>query len=105
MANSLNLRLTEDARAAINGFMARQDDDECVPGLTVNRRHGETHENWSVCAFGPERIRFFEHLARCFGHDFFFECDGMRFILPQSQLIAKLAGRTLDYTLQRYVIR
>jgi hypothetical protein len=104
MPNPLPLRLTEDARAAIDAFMASQD-DECMPGLDVNHRFGEPREQWRVCAFGPERIRFFEHLAKCFGYDFFYECDGMIFILPQSHLPPRLSGRTLDYMLKRYVLR
>ncbi len=100
MAASLNLRLTEAARAAIDGFMASLDYDEGVPCLLRSRElaknGGGGGEKWTVGAYHPERIRFFEQLRRATGLEFFFECDGLVFLLWQPQLASTLEGKTLD---------
>jgi hypothetical protein len=109
MPAPLNLRLTEAARAAIDGFMAKLDYDEGVPCLLRQRdaaiEGGRCEEKWTVGAYHPDRIRFFEQLRRATGLEFFFECDGLVFLLWQPQLATTLQGKTLDYSFQRYLIR
>ena len=104
MARPLNLRITDAARGAIDGFMASLE-DEGVPALSVSRKWGENQERWMVGAYHPERIRFFEQLAKVSGFDFFFECDGLIFLLPYTRVVGRLEGRTLDYAYSRYVVR
>jgi hypothetical protein len=108
MAESLNLRLTEAARAAIDSFMAGLDYDEGVPCLLRSRASaegGRCDEKWTVGAYHPDRIRFFEQLRRATGLEFFFECDGLVFLLWQPQLASTLRGKTLDYSFRRYLVR
>jgi hypothetical protein len=105
MPRSINLRLTEAARAAIDAFMAGLDYDEGVPVLLRDRastEDGRCEEKWTVRAYHPDRIRFFEQLCRATGLEFFFECDGLVFLLWQPQLAATLQGKTLDYSFRRY---
>jgi hypothetical protein len=104
-AKPLNLRLTEAARAAIDSFMAGLDYDESVPCLVRIREHGAPQEKWTVGAYHPERVRFFEQLRRATGLEFFFECDGLVFLLWQPQLATALEGKTLDYSFRRYHVR
>jgi hypothetical protein len=105
-AKSLNLRLTEAARGAIDSFMAGLDYDEGIPCLLRHRDGGEPHsEKWTIGAYHPERVRFFEQLRRATGLEFFFECDGLVFLLWQPQLAAALDGKTLDYSFRRYHVR
>ena len=105
----LDLRLTEAARAAIDSFMAKLDYDEGVPCLLRNRSaavNGDpAKEHWSVGAYHPDRIKFFEQLTVATGLDFFFECDGLVMLLWQPQLARTLSGKTLDYALQRWLVR
>jgi hypothetical protein len=107
MAESLNLRLTDAARAAIDSFMAQLDYDEGVPCLLRSRASegGRCGEKWTIGAYHPDRIRFFEQLRRATGLEFFFECDGLVFLLWQPQLASTLHGKTLDYSFRRYLIR
>jgi hypothetical protein len=107
MPSSLNLRLTEAARAAIDDYMARLDYDEGVPCLVRHRDAGDGvgEEKWMIGAFHPERVRFFEQLKRATGLEFFFECDGTIFLLWQPQLAKTLSGKTLDYSFRRYLVR
>jgi hypothetical protein len=105
MPKPLNLHLTEAARAAIDSFMASLDYDEGVPCLLRQRASvagGRSEEKWTVGAYHPDRIRFFEQLRRATGFEFFFECDGLVFLLWQPQLASTLQGKTLDYSFRRY---
>ncbi|MCC6472157.1 MAG: hypothetical protein IT514_00285 [Burkholderiales bacterium] len=104
MARALDLRITDAARTAIDDFMAGLE-DEGVPALCVNRRWGEKQEHWMVGAYHTERIRFFEQLARVSGFDYFFQCDGLLFLLPYNGVVGRLEGRTLDYAFSRYLVR
>jgi hypothetical protein len=109
MASPLDLRLTDAARAAIDGFMASLDYDEGVPCLLRSRdaavNGARPQEKWTVGAYHPERVRFFEQLRRSTGLEFFFQCDGLVFLLWQPRLAATLEGKTLDYSLRRYLVR
>lgn len=109
MPRSLNLRLTESARAAIDSFMSGLEYDEGVPCLLRSRSaavNGDpVKEKWTVGAYHPDRIRFFEQLRTSTGLEFFFECDGLVMLLWQPHLASTLAGKTLDYSLQRWMIR
>lgn len=109
MAERLDLRLTDSARAAIDSFMAGLDYDEGVPCLLRIRdaalNGSPSREKWTVGAYHSERVRFFEQLRRSTGFEFFFQCDGLVFLLWQPQLAAVLRGKTLDYSLQRYLVR
>ena len=40
-----------------------------------------------------------------FEFEFFFECDGLVFLLWQPQLASSLEGKVLDYAYQRYHVR
>jgi hypothetical protein len=106
---SLNLNLTDSARAAIDSFMAGLDYDESIPCLTRNRF--PAHEGrgasdyWTVCAYHPDRVRFFEQLCRNSGAEFFFRCDGLVFLLWQPAVAGMLQNKTLDYSLRRYHLR
>jgi len=109
MAKRLDLRLTDAARNAIDGYMASLDYDEGVPCLLRVRdaavSGAPAREKWTVGAYHPERVRFFEQLRRSTGLEFFFQCDGLVFLLWQPRLASSLQGKTLDYSLQRYVVR
>ena len=106
---SLNLTLTEAARAAIDSFMEALDYDEGIPCLTRHRylaREGRpASEHWTVGAYHPDRVRFFEQLRSNTGLEFFFKCDGVVLLLWQPALANCLQGRTLDYSLRRYQLR
>ena len=102
---SINLRLTDAARAAIDAAMAKLDDDEGVPGLLRSREHGDSDDKWTVGSYGPNRVRFFQQLARVTGLDFFFDCDGLVLLVWQPNLVPVLEGKTLDYSYRRYVLR
>jgi hypothetical protein len=109
MAERLDLRLTDAARNAIDGFMAKLDYDEGIPCLLRIREAAVSgmpaREKWTVGAYHPERLRFFEQLRRATGLEFFFQCDGLVLLLWQPQLPSDLRGKTLDYSLQRYLLR
>jgi len=106
---SLNLTLTDAAREEIDAFMERVDYDESIPSLIRHpRRHSDgtpAGEQWLVNAYKPERIRFFELLGESSGVEFFFKCDGVVILLWQPSLASVLQGRTLDYSMRRYVLR
>ena len=106
---TLNLSLTDSARAAIDAFMAGLDYEESIPCLTHHRLVANTGHHagrqWTVGAFHPERVRFFEQLCRSTGTEFFFKCDGVVLLLWQPALAPLLCGRTLDYTVGRYLLR
>jgi hypothetical protein len=109
MAATLDLRLTDAARAAIDSFMSGLDYDEGVPCLVRSRDAAANgmpaREKWIVGAYHPERVRFFEQLRKVTGLEFFFTCDGVRMLLWQPQLAATLQGKTLDYSFRRYHVR
>ena len=108
MAATLDLRLTDSARAAIDSLMASVDYDEGVPCLLRSRdapAMGQTGEKWTVGAYHPDRIRFFEQLNRITGLEFFFQCDGLVILLWQPELAETLEGKTLDYSFRRYLVR
>ncbi len=109
VAAPLDLRLTDSARSAIDTLMAKMDFDEGVPSLLRVREAAvngsPAGEHWTVGAYHPERIRFFEQLRRVSGLEFFFRCDGVVFLLWQPELAALLEGKVLDYSLRRYVVR
>ena len=102
----LNLTLTDAARAAIDKFMEGLDYDESIPCLTRSRSvscdGGAPAELWTVGAFHPDRVRFFEQLRLSTGLEFFFKCDGLVLLLWQPALDKELCGRTLDYAFRRY---
>ncbi|MFM9969857.1 MAG: hypothetical protein ACKVQK_15820 [Burkholderiales bacterium] len=104
----LDLRLTDTARAAIDKCMESLDYDECLPYLIrscwVSRDGQAPREVWAVGAYPPDRVRFFEQLRANTGMEFFYKCDGVVLLLWQPSLAAWLHGRTLDYSLQRYVV-
>ena len=103
---ALNLNLTEAARVAIDRFMEDLDYDESVPCLTRERTLAcgqyPPGDYWTVGAYHPDRIRFFEQLRANTGMEFFFKCDGVVLLLWQPCLASTLQGRTLDYVCQRY---
>ena len=109
VAAPLDLRLTDPARCAIDAMMAKMDFDEGVPCLLRSREAAVNGsppgEHWTVGAYHPERIRFFEQLRCVTGLEFFFRCDGLVFLLWQPELAAVLEGKVLDYSLRRYVLR
>lgn len=104
----LNLTLTDAARAAIDKFMEGLDYDESIPCLTfsriVSRDGGSPAGQWTVGAYHPDRVRFFEQLRRNTGLEFFFKCDGLVLLLWQPALASALNGRTLDYSFHRYQV-
>jgi hypothetical protein len=108
-AATLDLRLTDSARAAIDAMMATLDFDEGVPCLLCSREAAvngsPAGEHWTVGAYHPERIRFFEQLRCVSGLEFFFRCDGLVFLLWQPELARLLEGKVLDYCFRRYVVR
>lgn len=104
MPRPLNLRLTDAARVAIDGAMAKLD-HEGVPGLLRSWHHGDPREKWSVGSYDQNRVLFFEQLARVTGLDFFFDCDGLILLVWQPNLVPVLEGKTLDYSFRRYVVR
>ncbi len=108
-AAPLDLRLTDSARSAIDALMSKMDFDEGIPCLLRYRdaavNGSATGDHWTVGAYHPERIRFFEQLRRVSGLEFFFRCDGLVILLWQPELAAVLEGKVLDYALRRYVVR
>jgi hypothetical protein len=102
----LNLTLTDAARAAIDKFMEGLDYDESIPCLTRSRSlscdGNQAAEQWTVGAFHPDRVRFFEQLRLNTGIEFFFKCDGLVLLLWQPALERILHGRTLDYAFRKY---
>jgi hypothetical protein len=105
---ALNLTLTDAARAAIDKFMEGLDYDESIPCLRRMRivaLDGSVPvEQWTVDAYHPDRVRFFEQLRANTGLEFFFKCDGLVLLLWQPALANTLHGRTLDYSYQRYQV-
>ena len=102
----LNLTLTDAARAAIDQYMEGLDYDESIPclihGRTVSRDGSAAMDQWTVGAYHPDRLRFFEQLRVNTGLEFFFKCDGLVLLLWQPALANTLRGRTLDYSYRRY---
>jgi hypothetical protein len=102
----LNLTVTDAARGAIDKFMEGLDFDESIPCLTrmrtVSLDGTPPTDRWTVGAYHPDRVRFFEQLRVNTGLEFFFTCDGLVLLLWQPTLPSTLRGRTLDYSLQRY---
>lgn len=102
----LNLTLTDAARAAIDKFMEGLDYDESIPSLIhariVSCGGNAATDQWTVGAYHPDRVRFFEQLRVNTGLEFFFKCDGLVLLLWQPTAVNTLRGRTLDYSYRRY---
>lgn len=107
MATPIRLRITETAKEEIRRFLAKSNTPNALPGLLLTAGTKEQPATWCIGLYTEDQARDIEKMYAQNGFAepvVLYEADGMNLCIPQTQLLSKLDGKTLDYRKRRYVV-
>jgi hypothetical protein len=103
LVGSLDLRVTPRAQQEIARLLER-DAKPSWPALMLGMHVGENIGYWTVQRYLTENVDGLAELYDAKGIPLFYECRGLTFAIPQTNLLAHLEGATLDYEGNEYVL-
>ena len=104
MTAALKLTITDAAKQRIKEFLNSTELDNPLPALLLRMNTNDHPEGWYIGAYGEEQVRDLESLYTEKGLVLIYHTDDMKICVPQTHLIPKLDGKTLDRQEDCYVI-
>lgn len=101
---TLNLHMTSRAKREVARLLEAGDGAECWPMLGLAVHSGENIGYWTVGRYVARNVDGLAPLYDEKGIPLLYECHGLTFAIPQTNLLPHLDGYTLDFDEGKYVV-
>src|SRR5258706_14948258 len=101
---TLNLQVAPRAKKQIAQLLERGGETECWPALMLGVHVGESIGYWTVVRYVAENVDGLAPLYDEKGIPLLYECHGLILAIPQTNLLPRFNGATLDFEEGKYVL-